>query len=347
MTEDGEAPQNHVPSLDTVNAAYNEVLDYNNRHTGWGVGIGKMMKSMIQAQIENPEGSEDEVSASAAKKEEEATTEGDMHGELQKIIHEDTFMRIGIKLSPLGSYLGDTEGQRKGSAELLPIVENVELYTEFLSSLDPQEVQKDEKSIALFSDTISTLRQIVAVCYGEKPEVISNEEHKALMQYGEDALRTFLKIDDVYKKIGLDNPELFKSYLEAEQSGYSDEAWKRRDQAEKYLNNYKGLENYVNYWGRGVLPEYIATGSMESLAEDKRPYLDGMHDKLVKKVDDIVDLTKSERTRGFGVEAAQAMLTGLRETVKQMDEQPEEWFTNDENRNLFNSLEAKLLQAIG
>jgi hypothetical protein len=266
-----------------------------------------------------------------------------MTGEVQGILHEDLLMRVGIKLVPLG---GHSNGESASSEELVPIIDNTALFTDYISQLDHEKVGQDETSLALVTDVISALQRTIAHCYGVKPEDITEEQMQEARQYGEDALRTFLQLDDAFKEAGLDKPAIYERFIADGDSDNYDDQWKRYNTARKYLAAYKTLEDYVTYWGRGVLLEYIATGSMESLAEGKRYAFDGMRDELVQEVDGIIVLTESARTFDFGVEAAHAMLSGIQKTIQEMDEKPDEWFVSDENRKFLEDNAARLNRAI-
>lgn len=343
---DPEMPQEHIPSLDTVAAAYSEVLDHNHKHTGIGIGFGNLLSALLEVESANPDASADEIYAAVNERVNQVATEGDMAGDLQGILHEDTFMRVGIKLAPLGGQMTNTLGERASSTELLPMVDNTELFTDFLAQQKPEDLQENMAALDLTTDIVTTLQETVATYYGKMPEDMLEEQKQALRQYGEDALRTFLRVDQAYQKLGLDNPAVYQHYIAEGTTGYLDDQYQRYQKATGYQAAYKTLEDYVIYWGRGVLPERLETGSMEELAEDKLPYFDGMHDKLTAKVGDIVVLTLAEPTHDFGVEAAQAMLSGIKKTMDEMDNQPEEWFVSDKNRQLLKDLEIKLQMAI-
>lgn len=341
-----EVPQNHIPSLEVVTTAYADVLEHNRKHTGFGAGFGNLLKAMMEAEDANPDAPAEDIYTDVNDKVTQSTTEGDMEGELQGILHEDTFMRIGIKLAPFGSQLIGSGGERASSTELVPVIENTELFIGFLAQVDPEKIQKDENSLALATDVINTLQRTIATCYGKMPEDIPEVQQQAVKQYGEDALRTFLQVDEAFKKLGLDNPAIYQHYIAEGTSGYLDDQWKRHNTATKYMATYKTLEDYVTYWGRGVLPEYLATGSMEYLAQDKKYAFDGMQDHLVKNIDGIIGLTGSARTFDFGVEAAQAMLTGIDKTIREMDEKPDDWFVSEDNRKFLEENAARLQSAI-
>lgn len=312
MTEP-EAPQGHIPSPQAVATAYGEVLEHNKRHAGFRAGFGNLFRAVIEAEVANPDTAAEDIYAAANEKAGESTIEGDMQGELQGILHDDTFMRIGVRLAPLGSQLVGNTSERASSTELMPMIENTQLFVDFLGQHEPEALQKDANNLALVNDVITTLQRTIATCYGEMPDDLPEDQLQATRQYGEDALRTFLQIDEAYKRLGLSNPV---------------------------------LEDYVTYWGRGVLPEYLAIGPMEDLATDKLPYFDGMHDKLVAKTDNIVALIQMDHAHDFGVEAAQAMLAGIEKTEKAMEAKPDDLFVSDHNKALLADLKAKLQAAI-
>ncbi len=341
-----EVPQNHIPTLEAVTTAYADVLCHNKRYTGFGAGSINLLSAIVEAEEANPDAPVEDIDAAVNAKITQATIEGDMEGELQSILHEDTFMRIGIKLTPFGGQLTRTDGEQISSTELAPMIENTELFTDFLAQVDAKKIQEDESSLALVTDVVTTLQRTIASCYGKMPEDASEERQQAVRQYGEDALRTFLQVDEAFKKLGLDRPAIYQHYITEGTSGYLDDQWKRHNTATKYLATYKTLEDYVTYWGRDVLPEYLATGPMDYLAQDKKYAFDGMYDHLVKDVDGIIDLTNSARTFDFGVEAAQAMLTGIGKTIQEMDEKPDDWFVSEYNRQFLVDNAARLQSAI-
>jgi hypothetical protein len=329
-----------------VASAYADVLAHNERHAGFRAGIGNILKAIIDTEDSHPDAPAEEISASINQKQHEAAEEGDIFGELQEILHENTFMRIGVKLAPMGNRLANTVGTRASSTELVPFIDDAELFTDFLGHVNPEEIQQDESSLALVTDIITTLQKTVAACYDKIPEHSPEELQKAMQQNGEDTLKKFLKIDEAYKKAGLDNPAVYQRYIAEGTSEYLDDQWIRHNTATEYLASYRTLEDYVTYWRRGVLPEYIQIGSMEYLAQDALPFLDGMHGNLLQKVDEVTSLTQADRTREFGVEAASALLLGLEETTKEIEENPDAWFSNDRNKGFIAGLRAKLHDAI-
>ena len=138
------------------------------------------------------------------------------------------------------------------------------------------------------------------MCYGRAVEDIPSEERDALLQRGEDALRTFSHVDEVYKELGLNNPELYQRYLEEGTTGYLDDQWQRYQKAKTYHNAYKSLENYERYWGRGVLGEYIIAESHQYLLPPEeqgfgpsRWQEDVDKEELTQKWNGFIDLIRS------------------------------------------------------
>lgn len=342
---DPEAPQNHIPSLEVVTAAYADVLAHNDKHTGIGAGFGNLLTAMMEAEDDNQDDSDEDIYATVGEKISRITTESDMQGELQGILHEDTFTRIGLRLAPLGNHLVSDSGESAASAELLPMLANTELYIDFLSQLDAEEVQADDSNFALMADVVTTLQKTIAICYKTSEDMPVDEQ--VIRQYGEDALRSFLQIDEAYIRLGLDKPASYEQYVAQGAGGnVLADQWRSYNKATRYLVAYEALQEYVTYWGRGVLPEYLQIGSAEYLAEDKLPYFDGMHDRLIEKTDEIVTLTHTDRTREFGIEAAQAMLAGIEKTAQMMEVEPEEWFVSERNKVLLADLTTKLQGAV-
>lgn len=305
-----EIPQNHMPNFEIVEAAYSDVLEHNKR-TGLGGGLASLLGAILSESTQ--QGIDEKL--------EQTVTEVDMQGELQGLLHEDTFMRIGIYLAPLGSQLVDAKENKVSSAELIPIIQNPELFIDFLKSADSQRLQESDQAVSLMAGVMNGLWYAVATCYGEKPkDDVNPEEEEILVRYGEDALRTFLRIDETLKEIGADDPLAYQEHAD------NSEDWNLKYKTRDFLRFYETLQNYTVYWGRDLLPEYIKLGAMKDLAHNVKPYLDGFQGKLFEKIADIKDLAEVEKTHEFGVEAAQAMLSGINGALAEIEEDPEIWF---------------------
>jgi len=351
---DHEIPQDSMPTLDVINSAYGEVLEHNFKR-GSHNSLGNLIAAMIHADMQS-DLTDDGVAVvnldhdleGAAEKLGSSVTEHDMQGDLQGILHEDTFMRIGIKLTPLPTQVMHMEGERMASAELEPVIENTQLFTNFLERQDPQTFQDNADNLALTTAVIKTLNRTIYTCYDKLPDDMSEEDKQLVREHGEDTLRTFTQIDEAYKRLGLDNPTAYQRILAEGQPEYLGKEYTQHREAGYYPKTYKRVEDYVTYWGRGVLPEFIATGaSMEDLASEKSGYFDGDAAKLLTdKVDYIVDLTNAERTHEFGTEATTAMLAGIEATIKDAEDKPDAWFVSDETVALLKNLAVKLRAVI-
>lgn len=330
-----ESGANIAPRLEEITGAYQEILDHNRKNTGFGALFGTMANSYIEGA--------DAVSQQTDDPLEAAMTETDMKGDLQGVFHDDVFSRVGIKITPFG-HVNDVHGPRVTSRELVPIVDNTELFTSFLVGLSQEEVPRDENNLKLTADVINTLHRVVA-----SSMTATEDPHKKqlLEGYAEDSLRTFLAIDEEYKRLGIDKPDSYQQALDAGKPEYLGEEMNRYYEAEEYLENYRELGNYVTYWGRGLLSEYVKVGSMDSLAQSHGDYFDGAQDELVQRVNDVVALIGPERTTDYGLEAAGALIQGLEKTLANMDTAEGSWYAYDGNRALLTQNIARLRQVAG
>lgn len=341
---DPEISQDHLPSLHDVTSAYADVLEQQRTHAGIGAGLGNLLHGLMRAESKNPDASAEEMKSSSQEVIDEAVLEGDMNSELQGIMHEDLFMRIGIKLLPLN---GGANGQKRTrSMQLEPMVDNVTLFTDFIGQQTTQAFEQDPEHLKLFTDIITNLRRNIAISIQESGRAASEEERSMFRQFAEDSLRTFVGIDDAYRQAGLDTPALYERHIAEGTTRLLDGKLHGYKVAEYYLDSYQELNHFVTYWGRGVLPEYIATGAIKDLADSKMGYFDGGHDKLAAKADSIVLLTMDERTHDFGVEAAQALLTGIERTAQVIDTEQDGLFATPGNKALLDKIAQTLRSVI-
>lgn len=231
---------------------------------------------------------------------------------------------------------------RASSSKLEPVVANTELFVDFLDS-NAQGIQEDEASIELIADVIMTLRETVVGCYGKKPEGLTAEEDQLLQRHGDDALRTFLQLDDAYKKVGLDKPTVYRHRLANGRPGNLGHEYDRYAKARDYAYAYAALDEYVLYHGRGVLAEYLQIGSPKMLATNAVDYLlDGGQKRLIARTEAIVALSHGARTRQFASESAQALLSGIAKASQDMHDNPDAFYVIPENKELLTSLREKL-----
>ncbi len=322
---------NLIPSLPEVTDSYLDILAHNSEHTGFGALFGGILK----ATVEQNEVLADDVNDTTAtapseyidisEKLNQQTSEGDMDAELKDIFHGDIFMRIGIKIAPFGNNLEDGSGKKVASTELVPLIENTELFVDFLSHQTTDEIEKNNDNLKLMSDVLSTLQKTIVECF-RRPEDETNQElSESLQRHGEDALRTFLALDEQYIKLGLDMPQVYKTYLDQEGSQVTNVDWRNRRDAQMHLRAYGELLNYVKYWGQDVLPEYIEFGSLDRMTEPNQWAMDGMQDKFEDLISRMMGLVGPERTTNFGIEVAKAMQVGIEKTIAEMDANPDDW----------------------
>jgi hypothetical protein len=327
-----ESPEEftHVPQLTQVTDAYQEIIAHNREHTGIGNAIFSMMMAsaesgdVISDEVNISDTDVEKVKPSFSEKLDSTVTQGDMNAELQDIFHSETFLRIGIKIAPLGGQVVSGDGQKAASTELVPMVENTELFVEFLSTQEPEAFEAREENLELISGTVKNLQRTIFECFKKTQEGESDADKAMKREFGENALRTFIAIDEQYQRLGLREPSIYSGYLQVENSGMLDDTYKNRSKAEGYLRSYKELENYVKYWGDDVLEEYIQIGPLDRLAESKAWAIDGLNDKFNKEVDEIVQLIGPEKTTNLGIEAARAELSGINRALTQIDD-PENW----------------------
>lgn len=342
MTDRQEAVANFIPPLAEVSGAYADILEHNSKNTG----MGAFMLTLINSQIEDHEARQTgQTPRTSDEVIESAKTEADMQGELRDVFHGDVLARIGVRVAPLGEHVTSGEGQQVSSSALVPMVNNVELYTGFLSGMAPEEIQGDENALRLTSDIINTMRNLVVA--GATVRVEDEAQKGAVQEYVEDTLRAFTAIDDEYTRLGIDNPLSYQRALEAGEPRWLNEEWQYYNQAKTFRANYDELRNYVTYWGRGVLPEYIAVGSMESLESPKTYYFDGLHDRATEDIERIVSLIGPERTTQFGREAAAAMVKGFENTLEKLDTPEGAWADLPRNRELMVNGIARLREVAG
>ncbi len=325
------------PSLDEVASAYSQILDHNERNSGFS----SLFRVSIQAAIDSDSSPDSDLGTIINSKFDQDKDDALAIGEVMDIFHGNLFGRIGIVAMPLKGYF--SEGRALNEGTLLPIVEDPKLYVNFISSLDSNEVQNDVNKIALMSDVIKSLDKIVEVVYKNKPKDVDQEK---LDQVGENALRTFMMIDEAYRQLGLENPEIYQKFIAEYKPDSSLDLSRKASKAREYLSSYKRLEESVAYWTRGVLPEYFETGPMSSLSAGKEYYFDGGHDRLREKTYYVLSLLHENRTREFGLEASSALLSGIKKTYAEMEENSTLWYAIESNKELLQMLASDLESGI-
>jgi hypothetical protein len=336
----------HIPPASEVTNAYGQIVAHNDARTGLGRGMGTMIVAMVEQDLAEDEGREprslDEIM-------EAGKTEDDMYGEVEAMVHGDVLERIGITLKPLGEHLATAgadgeEGHQVTSSKLVPVVSNTELFTDYLSTLDGEAVHNDEQALQLTTDVVNTLQSNIASAV--LAETDNETERAVLNEFAEDGLRTFAAMDAKYKELGIDSPAAYQRRLEAGSPQYLGDDYNRWVDAQRYERTYRELEDYVTYWGRGVLPERVKFGPTEAMAdpENMTYYFDGMQDHLASEVDDVIGLIGPENTTEYGEELAQAKLSAMERVLEDM---PGQWYDGDRNRTLLQDNITRLRAVVG
>ena len=238
---------NITPSLEEVTTAYSEVVEHNEQYTGVRAAFRNITNGLIADTVLGHD-EEPEIRPDESTEEHSVVVEGDMDAELQEMFHGDTFARVGIKLYPVGGETIRTfEGKRAASTELEPIVTNTQLYLDFLRQQTKEVVNRQDDNFKLMADVLKTLLKVIGISYTEGAKDQPGSE--LLIQNGDDALRTFIAIDEQYQRLVLDKPSLYVEYLQAPQSGFLDESWRNKRKAEEYQATYQELQAYIHYWG--------------------------------------------------------------------------------------------------
>lgn len=356
----------HIPSLEVVSTAYQDILDHNHSHTGFGALFrGIIEASIAEGPVDMEEPAEVDINKAWAELSarlpddfgpgstlpkieskplnevlEEKAVEGDMQADLQDIFHNDTFTRMGLKIGPFGDTIGSSSGKRAASTEQVPLVQNSELYTDFLMTLTPGDVQLGTSQATLLDDVIHNMGRIVSLSYGPKQEKVTKEEEGQLKQLGEDTLRAFLQIEPQYERLGIDKEghllraeqislEL-KNYLgqTEERSGVVPEAisdeYTTYQDAKLSASRYNLLEDYVTYWGRDLLPEYIEGSQYLVLPENQgfgpaAWHKDGGPKQWNDALKYVARLQLEDRTREFGQEVKHSLVSSLNSAIDEID----------------------------
>lgn len=342
----------HIPQLTQITDAYMEIKAHNSKHTGLGVAMVGIVRAAAESDdvLSTDEAlysNTEEPQTSMTEMIGQVVSEGDMNAELQDIFHGDTFLRIGIKIAPLGESIVSVDGNKATTTELVPMIENTELFVEFLSTLNPEAFEDNVETLTLIRDTLQNLQTTIFKCFKKPIDGETSETIEMKREYGVNALRTFIAIDEQYQRLGLRTPAFYQEYLEADKTGMLDDSYKNRREAEMYARSYNELENYVKYWGGDVLEEYIEIGPIDRLSESKAWVIDGMQDRFDEEIDSIIRLIGPEKTTKLGIEAANAELAGIRTALHQMDD-PDNWMnTIPGSREIFEKRIKRLQSVIG
>lgn len=325
-----EYEKNVTPSKEIVAEAYGDILKHNEEHTGFGALFGGLVRTALKEEGVDVQVSDDIVA------------EGDMNAALQDIFHSETFTRIGVRMaSQFGSFLAYSEGTAATSKAMVPIVQNQSLYTEFLETLEPSDVD-DTHINKLLGDVVTNLGRIINLtCSEESINSASPAERVILAEAGEDALRRFIALDDEYSRLGVDNAgltersEVFSDELEAaldQELGCNDLSLELRQEyddlreVKKQAGAYASLSRKVNYWGRNILTEGITADAKGYLIAPAKQgfgpahwHKDGGQRHWAAAYGFLTQIQEAEHTQEFGAEVKSSLLKSLDTAIAEIE----------------------------
>lgn len=370
---------NHMPSFVDASIAYADVVNHNRENTGMAAG----MKAAIKAMLFNPELIDDKNSDTSSDNFNEALDEqidqsiieGEMSAELQNVLHSETFMRIGIEIAPLGGYAKDQNGKKTSSEELLPIVRNTQLFKEFLTNIEPEQISLDEKQLP--QAVLGSLGIMLnALLDPKEVEKLPDELKENADLYVEDIIRTFLELEPEYERLGLDAYSLREEFHTdpgptsriitnerglrqsapmhddpEEQKALVDE-YKRYSAAQKLAKTHDELVGYVTHWGVDVLSEYATASRAEYLTKPENQgfgpakwHYDGGQYKWSAVFDFLEELGKEERTLEFREKVRKGLVRSLDAALAETDNSHREDLINVRNALTFEPFDQAKLKA--
>jgi len=345
--ENPEHQKNITPSKEIIVEAYGDILKHNKEHTGFGALFGNVIKTTLKDEGLDVQASDDIVA------------EGDMSAALQDVFHNDTFTRIGVSMGQFGSFSADAEGAAVTSKEIVPIVTNQSLYSEFLGTLDPSDAQ-DKQLSKLLSDAVANLDKVVDFAFADESiNAMSPDERVHLAEAGEDALRTFVAIDDEYARLGVDSTGLtertatisdeLKAALDEGLQythGLSSELRKEYNElqeTQKQAKVYSSLSRKVDYWGRNILTEGIIADKKEYLVPPAQQgfgptnwHKDGGQRYWATAFGFEMQLQEAERTKEFGAEVKEGLLKSLDTALEEIEQSKEDLYYSGQKADLEN-----------
>lgn len=345
-----------IPSIGAVNAAYADIVAHNRKYASMGGSMINTLRAFMESSEpidytdpDAPEPTEDPEKFDEHM--ERAVTEGDMRGELQGILHEDILMRIGVKVAPSGSHMANALGERSTSTPLVARIANTELYKDFLGTLKPEDVEnsKDQHFLQALLDGLQA----------KVSRPVDSAEQ-------EDAMRTFIAIVPEYERLGLDAKTLRAKFPEKPAgTGY---AWLSEDatqeqkaeqaahdaynQADQAAHTFEVMEEYVIYWGRNILPEFITAKNGQYLTPPEKQgfgparwQYDGGQPNWGPALEFVAKLAQDGRTRDFAEEVRKALVSSLDEAIRKIDGGEEQDYVVSQRADLVNIKNALAGQA--
>jgi hypothetical protein len=334
--ENPEYEKSIIPSKEIITEAYGDILKHNREHTGFGVLFGNAIKTALKEEGVDVHPSEDIV------------TEGDMSAALQDIFHNETFTHIGIRAGQFGSSFEDLEGVAATSKEIVPVIQNQSLYSEFLGTLNSSDTE-DKQLNKLLGDVVANLGKVIDFAFADESiNALSPDERARLAELGEDALRAFIAIDDEYSRLGIDNAGLLRRSeaisgelktaidqgLQYKYKGLSSELRQEYDDLQavkKQAKAYASLSRRVDYWGRNILTEGIIADKKEYLVAPAEQgfgpanwHKDGGQRYWANAYGFLTQMQEGEHTQEFGTEVKSGLLKSLDTALEEIENGDEE-----------------------
>ena len=326
---------NELPSYQEVTDAYAQIVEHNKRHTGFGSIAGAIARAIIKSDSREAVGDDRSHDNASDPVEEELKTtkvEGDMSGEIQEIIHQAIFKSVGLKLVSLGSEWIASSGVDATSAKIDFEIEDIELFSKFLGTIDPEDVVIGPNQ--LIPSILTNLQRRISWAYSNN---VPEDQQAVSEKYGEEALRSFLTIEPDIERLRLDSESLRERFPQKPKgrgwlrlgAGASDEnkvekaAHDEYDNAMEIAENYDLLQQYVEYWGRDLLPEFIESGLylVEPAKQEFGPsqwHIDGGEHYWRHALDCVDRYESDDRTKSYGEEVKASLIRSLDSAIKDL-----------------------------
>jgi hypothetical protein len=283
------------PSFREVSSAYKDIAAHNKKF-----GFAAVFTSFLELGTKQQEATEIEDTFGPK------ATEAEMSADLQAILNGDLFTRIGIKLSPVSTGIGNTEDTKISIPSLVPEIENPSLYSEFLSTLTTNDLKDKDSSlllVAVLDNLYSTVMH--SYYYADYPNVYDEEQIQQFRADGENALRTFVQIEANYESLCVDNISEDNCFLE----------------------NFGYLKKAVEYWGKNVLEEYlngardylVPPGEQAFWSPPTNWHEDGKQWKWKGAFAFMERMATDERTKGLGKEVKQNLIDCIDYAIWEID----------------------------
>ena len=180
---------------------------------------------------------------------------------------------------------------------------------------------------------------MIIICFDPtQRQSLSEDEQAAATEYGEHSLRTFLAIEPEYQRLGLDAKTLREEYaqqpygghysepgedaIQEEKDGYAE--YTAYNEAQDLINTCDTLNNYVTYWGRNILPEYIVgrqyiTPPKEQGFGPAGWHYDGGQRHWPEAMDFLAQMESDSRTSDFGEEIRRNLILSVDTALQEID----------------------------